>query len=50
MCVMNQFSQRELKEQIVDNPNLTYEEKTRELKIHKQLKICSDIRADFCVF
>ena len=31
MCVMNQISQRGLKEQIVDNPNLTYEEKTREL-------------------
>ena len=28
---MNQISQRGLKEQIVDNPNLTHEEKTREL-------------------
>ena len=28
---MNQISQRELKEQIVENPNLTYEEKMREL-------------------
>ena len=43
MCVMNQISQRELKEQIVDNPHLTYEEKTRELnRLRRPYQAMSD--------
>ena len=40
---MNQISQRELKEQIVENPNLTYEEKMRELnRLRRPYQAMSD--------